>query len=214
MIAPESPNDIEFKANLLEIIPSMRAFARSLTGNREIADDLIQDALVKAWCARETFATGTNLKAWVYTILRNQFFSDKRRSWRQASLDEDDAHQLPAAGAEQDWAIELSYVAWALKSLPYDQREALILTGVGGFSYEEVTRICNCAEGTVKSRVARGRKKLQSILESNATIAEGVRGRAQDAANEIIDQLAALSSPDGSRREREKESRRLGALVA
>jgi len=202
----KSPDDLEFKAHLLEVIPSMRAFARSLTGNREIADDLTQDALVKAWRARETFTAGTNLKAWVFTILRNQFYSDKRRSWRQTSLGDDDAHQLLAAGDEQDWAIELSYVAWALKALPYDQREALILTGVGGFSYEEVARICNCPEGTVKSRVARGREKLQTILESNGTIAEGVRGRAQDAAKEIIDQLAALSPAQGARKKSEKAS--------
>jgi len=196
MATPIEEADAEFKANLLQVIPYMRAFARSLTGNRDVADDLTQDALVRAWRARATFMPGTNLKAWVFTILRNQFYSDKRRSRHQTPLDDAHSDQLLSPDDEQGWAMELSYVAWALNSLPDDQREAIILAGAGGFSYEEVARICGCPVGTVKSRVARGRTKLLALLESNKMELDGQRGKAENAAKEIFEQLEALSPPD------------------
>jgi len=162
---PKAEPDGEFKAGLLELIPFLRAFARSLCGNPDIADDLAQETLVKAWQSRATFAPGTNLKAWLFTILRNQFYSDRRRAWRQAPWDQDAAERIPGASEEQSWAAELSDTARALTSLSDEQREALILVGAGGFSYEAAAQICNCAVGTVKSRVARARKTLLSILE-------------------------------------------------
>ena len=162
---PKAEPDGEFKAGLLELIPFLRAFARSLCGNPDIADDLAQETLVKAWQSRSTFAPGTNLKAWLFTILRNQFYSDRRRAWRQAPWDQDAAERIPGASEEQSWAAELSDTARALTSLSDEQREALILVGAGGFSYEAAAQICNCAVGTVKSRVARARKTLLSILE-------------------------------------------------
>jgi DNA-directed RNA polymerase specialized sigma24 family protein len=95
-----------FKAGLIELIPFLRAFARSLCGNPEMADDLAQETLVKAWQAREMFAPGTNLKAWLFTILRNQFYSDRRRAWRQAPWDQDAAERIPGSAGEQTWAAE------------------------------------------------------------------------------------------------------------
>jgi len=170
---PRTKNDPdgEFKAGLLELIPFLRAFARSLCGNPDIADDLAQETLVKAWQSRATFAPGTNLKAWLFTILRNQFYSDRRRAWRQAPWDQDAAERIPGASEEQAWAAELSDTARALSSLSDEQREALILVGAGGFSYEAAAQICNCAVGTVKSRVARARKTLIGILEGSEPLA-------------------------------------------
>src|SRR5215469_16105794 len=157
--------DSDFKNELLALIPFLRAFARSLTGNQEGADDLAQETLVKAWQSRSTFIPGTNLKAWLFTILRNQFYSDRRRAWRQAPWDQDAAERIPGSSAEQSWAAELSDTGRALAQLSDEQREALILVGAGGFSYEDAAAICHCAVGTVKSRVARARKSLLSILE-------------------------------------------------
>src|SRR5216684_406618 len=155
----------DFKAELLGLIPFLRAFARSLSGNQESADDLAQETLVKAWQSRATFIPGTNLKAWLFTILRNQFYSDRRRAWRQAPWDQEAAERIPGGGSDQSWAAELSDTARALRCLSDEQREALILVGAGGFSYEDAARICACAVGTVKSRVARARKALIAILE-------------------------------------------------
>jgi len=188
-------DDARFKTDLLELIPFLRAFARSLCGNQEAADDLAQETLVKAWQARDMFAPGTNLKAWLFTILRNQFYSDRRRAWRQAPWDQDAAERIPGSAGEQSWAAELSDTARALTCLSDEQREALILVGAGGFSYEDAARICNCAVGTVKSRVARARKSLIAILEGDETLPPAVQPSEGDAANEIMAQLGRLAPP-------------------
>jgi RNA polymerase sigma-70 factor (ECF subfamily) len=181
-----------FKTDLLGLIPFLRAFARSLTGNPESADDLAQETLVKAWQSRDTFIPGTNLKAWLFTILRNQFYSDRRRAWRQAPWDQEAAENIPGARDTQGWAAELSDTARALRSLSDEQREALILVGAGGFSYEDAAAICNCAVGTVKSRVARARKALMSLLDGEEALPEQRRQGEGDAANEIMAELDRL----------------------
>jgi RNA polymerase sigma-70 factor (ECF subfamily) len=185
--------DAQFKADLLDLIPFLRAFARSLCGNQETADDLAQETLVKAWQARNMFAPGTNLKAWLFTILRNQFYSDRRRAWRQAPWDQDAAERIPGSSAEQSWAAELSDTARALSQLSDEQREALILVGAGGFSYEDAAAICHCAVGTVKSRVARARKSLLSILEGDDPLPTAQPAPPRDAADEILAQLDRLA---------------------
>ena len=189
----KAADDAQFKADLLDLIPFLRAFARSLCGNQETADDLAQETLVKAWQARDMFAPGTNLKAWLFTILRNQFYSDRRRAWRQAPWDQEAAERIPGSAGEQSWAAELSDTARALSCLSDEQREALILVGAGGFSYEDAARICNCAVGTVKSRVARARKSLIAILEGEESLPPAVQPAEGDAANEILAQLDRLA---------------------
>src|SRR5215469_12347503 len=137
--APEAPpvdSNPDFRTELLSLIPFLRAFARSLCGNQEMADDLAQETLVKAWQSRSMFIPGTNLKAWLFTILRNQFYSDRRRAWRQAPWDQEAAERIPGSSSDQNWAAELSDTARALRCLSDEQREALILVGAGGFSYE------------------------------------------------------------------------------
>lgn len=187
--------DAQFKSDLLDLIPFLRAFARSLCGNQETADDLAQETLVKAWQARAMFAPGTNLKAWLFTILRNQFYSDRRRAWRQAPWDQDAAERIPGSSAEQTWAAELSDTTRALSQLSDEQREALILVGAGGFSYEDAAAICHCAVGTVKSRVARARKTLLSVLEGEDPLPPAQHPTDRDPAEEIMAQLDRLA-PD------------------
>jgi RNA polymerase sigma-70 factor (ECF subfamily) len=185
--------DAQFKTDLLDLIPFLRAFARSLCGNQEMADDLAQETLVKAWQARAMFAPGTNLKAWLFTILRNQFYSDRRRAWRQAPWDQDAAERIPGSNSEQAWAAELSDTARALTCLSDEQREALILVGAGGFSYEDAAGICKCAVGTVKSRVARARKTLLAILEGEEPLPQASQPQEGDAAHDILAQLDRLA---------------------
>src|SRR5436305_14889654 len=185
----------DFRTELLGLIPFLRAFARSLCGSQEGADDLAQEALVKAWQSRDSFVPGTNLKAWLFTILRNQFYSDRRRAWRQAPWDQEAAERIPGGGQDQGWAADLSDTARALRCLSDEQREALILVGAGGFSYEDAAAICNCAVGTVKSRVARARKSLIAILEGDETLPPAMQATEGDAANEILAQLDRLAPP-------------------
>ena len=201
--------DAQFKADLLDLIPFLRAFARSLCGNQETADDLAQETLVKAWQARNMFAPGTNLKAWLFTILRNQFYSDRRRAWRQAPWDQDAAERIPGSSAVQSWAAELSDTARALSQLSDEQREALILVGAGGFSYEDAAAICHCAVGTVKSRVARARKSLLSLLEGDEPLPPSAQGGdVGDAADDILAQLDRLApdAPNAHQYKRDENS--------
>src|SRR5579885_3494999 len=193
--APHSqkPENPDFKSELLSLVPFLRAFARSLTGNPEAADDLAQETLVKAWQSRASFIPGTNLKAWLFTILRNQFYSDRRRAWRQAPWDQDAAERIPGGGEDQVHSAELSDTVRALKHLSDEQREALILVGAGGFSYEDAAAICHCAVGTVKSRVARARKSLLSILEGQNPLPSTHQPSDGDAAETIMAQLDRLA---------------------
>jgi RNA polymerase sigma-70 factor (ECF subfamily) len=172
--------DTELEAALAKLLPFLRAFARSLAGDRDLADDLTQETMTKVWRFRQSFKPGSNLKAWLFAILRNEFFSYRRRAWRQASWDDERAEAIPAPPGEQHWSVELSDTASAIKSLPDAQREALILVGVGGFSYDDTAALSSCAAGTMKSRVARARHALREILANpNSTLKpRSVKGNA------------------------------------
>ncbi|GLI96511.1 sigma-70 family RNA polymerase sigma factor [Sphingobium sp. BS19] len=162
----EALSDVDFKKELGAVIPHLRAFGRSLSGNRDLADDLVQETLLKAWAARSRFQAGTNMRAWTFIILRNHYLSQMRRSRFRGEWDDLTADRLLAAPAGQDKHIELADMQRALLQLPQPQREALILVGAGGFAYEEAAEICGVAVGTIKSRVARGRAALEEMMNS------------------------------------------------
>jgi RNA polymerase sigma-70 factor (ECF subfamily) len=153
-----------FKAELIELLPSMRAFARSLTRNPAQADDLVQDTLVKALANVERFEPGTNLRAWLFTILRNHFYSQLRKAKREVEDVEGRYAARLSSRPEQDGSIDLEDFKLAFAQLAPDHREVLTLVGASGCSYEEAAQICGCAVGTIKSRVNRARKKLTEIL--------------------------------------------------
>ena len=152
--------------DLVAAIPNMRAFAISLCGNRDRADDLVQEALVKAWNNLDSFEVGTNLKAWLFTILRNAYFSELRKTKREVADSDGALAARVAVPAEQHAHLDLKDLNRALGQLPADQREALILVGAEGFSYEDAANISGCAVGTVKSRVNRARTKLAELMAS------------------------------------------------
>ena len=184
--------DEEFKRELVALIPHLRAFARTLTGNPTSADDLAQDAMLKAWDARGSYQMGSHMKAWTFMILRNQFYSDRRRSWRQVQLDQEAAERTLVAIDDPASPLALDELRLALAMLPLEQREALILVGAGGFAYEEAAAICECAVGTVKSRVSRARRALQTILDGGAYERDGKS--AGDAMAAILADAERLSS--------------------
>lgn len=187
-------DDQEFKQGLTELIPHLRAFARNLCGNPSLADDLAQDAMLKAWNARKSYQPGTNMKAWTFTILRNVFYSEKRRSWRRQPLDPEVAEATLVANDDPTYNMELLALRNAMYQLPEDQREALILIGAGGVSYEEAAAICDCAVGTIKSRVNRARHALAAIMDSNQvgfSSDKSIRGT--EAFDDIMGQAAILT---------------------
>ena len=150
---------------LIAEVPSLRAFARSLTRDHASADDLVQETVLKAWTKLDSFEQGTNLRAWLFTILRNTFISIKRKGRREVE-DIDGIHaQKVVQMPQHDGAIELAQFRSALEHLPDDQREALVLVGAAGFTYQEAAAICGCAVGTMKSRINRARKRLAEVLQ-------------------------------------------------
>jgi RNA polymerase sigma-70 factor (ECF subfamily) len=161
----QSDLDQAFRDELLPVIPRLRAFARSLAGDVAGGDDLVQETLAKAWSSRASYQPGTHMKSWAYRILRNLFYSEKRRSWRRVPLDVEVAERTLVAVSNPAGALELDEARRALALLPDEQREALILIGVAGLSYEDAARLCDCAEGTVKSRVSRARRRMLEIIE-------------------------------------------------
>lgn len=150
---------------LVSHLPALRAFALSLTREGSSADDLVQDTIVKAWTNMDKFQTGTNLRAWLFTILRNTFYSSRRKTKREVS-DSDGFHAAKlSTRPDHDGRLALRDFRAAFEQLPDEQREALILVGASGFSYEEVADMTGVAIGTVKSRANRGRRKLAELLQ-------------------------------------------------
>jgi len=157
-------SNTQLKAEVIAQIPRLRAFALSLSSNPDRADDLVQETIVKAWRHLGSFAEGSNLGAWLFTILRNSYFSDYRKRRREVQ-DSDGyfAGELCVAPS-QNVHMDLLDFRSALAQLPADQREALIMIGAAGYSYEEAAGICHCAVGTIKSRVSRARGRLAELL--------------------------------------------------
>jgi RNA polymerase sigma-70 factor (ECF subfamily) len=159
---PQEPSDP--REAIVEHLSALRAFALSLTRNGSSADDLVQDTIVRAWTSFDRFEAGTNLRAWLFTIQRNLFYSSRRRAVREVP----DPDGLFSAGLAEkpahDGRLALRDFAAAFSLLPVEQREALILVGASGFSYEEAAETCGVAVGTIKSRANRGRKRLAELL--------------------------------------------------
>ncbi|WP_341368707.1 sigma-70 family RNA polymerase sigma factor [Yoonia sp. BS5-3] len=156
----EDPRD-----EIITHLAQLRAFAVSLTRNPVAADDLVQDTIVKAWKGFHRYQPGTNLRAWLFTILRNTFYSDLRKAQREQVSSENEIAELVTTPDHGDDRIALIDFERALGLLPPEQREALVLVGASGLSYQDAAMTCGVAVGTIKSRINRGRAKLAEILE-------------------------------------------------
>ena len=160
----QTPPDQLFRDEIVRLTPRLRLFARSLCHDATEAEDLLQDTLLKAWQHRAQYQSGTVLKAWLFTILRHRFIDDRRRSWRTCALDPQVAENSLFAVSDPDQALELDELRRALAALEVDQREAVLLVGAGGLAYEDAARVCGAKSGTMKSRVSRGRARLQELM--------------------------------------------------
>lgn len=158
---------VQFQESLVEHLPHLRAFAQFLVRDRALADDLVQETALRALCNVDKFAPGTNMKAWLSTILRNQFYNELRTRTRMAAYA---AIPKPMSqDGDQESHLEMRDFERAFRTLPAVQREALSLVGASGFSYQEAAEIVGCAQGTVKSRVSRGRTELERLLGREST---------------------------------------------
>jgi len=185
------PAATQFQRDLIALIPYLRAFSRVLCSGKAVAEDMAQEALAKAWRSQASFEAGTNLKAWLFTILRNEIYSAGRRAWRQADWQQEKAERIAGPSLEQEWKLNLSDAARALATLPAGQREALILVGAGGFTYEEAASISGVALGTMKSRVARARHALVETMDGERPMPPRSPTRL---ASDILAQLSTLAA--------------------
>ena len=149
---------------LIEHLPAMRAFALSLTRNSAAADDLVQDAVVKAWSNFDKFEEGTNMRAWLFTILRNTYFSLLRKRKREVADPDGIMAGQMAEKPSHDGSLAMADFRTAFAQLSDEHREVLILVGAEGFSCEDVAQMCGCAVGTIKSRTNRARKRLKELM--------------------------------------------------
>ena len=156
--------DASVREAILAAVPSLRAFAISLCGNVDRADDLVQETLLRALANIDSFQPGTNMSAWLFTILRNHFRSEYRKRRREVEDGDGSYAETLKSHPEQYGRVEFEEFRTALAKLPSDQREALVLVGASGFSYEEAATICDCAVGTIKSRVNRARTRLSELM--------------------------------------------------
>ncbi|MFM1981295.1 MAG: hypothetical protein RJB22_14 [Pseudomonadota bacterium] len=170
--------DRDFRDQLIAIIPSLRAFARGLCGNRDLADDMVQDAMTRAWAARQSYTPGTNFRAWIFMILRNHYYTTLRKNARMVAWDPDLAERVLVAAPTQQDRLNVHDVHAALLKLPAEQREVLLLIGANGVSYEEAAEIIGCAIGTIKSRLARGRVALAALIDGPPLDAPETPGKA------------------------------------
>ncbi|MEO9779962.1 MAG: RNA polymerase sigma factor [Sedimentitalea sp.] len=152
------------KDELVDHLPAMRAFALSLARNSATADDLVQDTVVKAWSNLDKFQEGTNLRAWLFTILRNTYYSMHRKQKREVGDPEGVMTEAMSEKPHHDGRLALNDFRDAFAQLPAEQREALVLVGAEGFSYEDAAEMCGCAVGTIKSRTNRARKRLAELM--------------------------------------------------
>ena len=183
-------NATSARADMLSKIPELRAFAISLCGNSDQGDDLVQETLLSAWSHLDDFEVGTNMGAWLFTILRNRFLNEHRRR-RMWVVDVDGWHSgRMSVPPEQDgWAISAD-LRYALDRLPVHQREAVILVGAAGMSVAEAASVCGCEPGTIKSRVSRGRARLAELLAGDSDDEEHLEDSALAAAGAVISSIA------------------------
>ena len=164
------------KDELVDHLPALRSFALSLTRNSATADDMVQDTVVKAWTNIDKFKPGTNLRAWLFTILRNNYYSSRRKLNREVADVDGVFTETLSVKPDHDGRMQLADFKVAFETLPDEQREALILVGASGFSYEEAAEMCGVAIGTIKSRTNRARAQLAEML-----------GHTEDGAMELTD---------------------------
>ena len=153
---------------LVTHLGALRAFALSLCRNPALADDLVQETVMKAWKAIAGFTVGTNMRAWLFTILRNTYYSSYAKSRREVQDSDGILSGQLSVKPEHDGRMAYTDFLAAFEQLPDDQREALTLVGASGFAYHEAAEMCGVATGTMKSRVNRARQKLIELLDLSA----------------------------------------------
>jgi RNA polymerase sigma-70 factor (ECF subfamily) len=192
-------SDADFRRELEATIPRLRGYGRSIARDADFADDLLQETLAKAWAARGHFEAGTNMRAWTFTIYRNLFYSQMRRARFSAPWNDLAAERILVSDPAQHDVIDLADLYRALDYIPASQRDAMLLIGAGGLAYEEAAVILDCAVGTIKSRVSRGRAALAEVIAGRVIPARAASADGMSATDLIMAEVRALETAHAGR---------------
>ena len=184
-----------FVDRLEALIPDLRAFARNLCHDAELADDLVQDACLKAWSAADTFDESQPMRPWVFRILRNEYYMLTRRSWRSVNVEPEFVEFALVDPGNQETLAAFGRMQLMITALPQAQRDALILVLAAGMTYEEAGVVCGCSAGTIKSRVSRAREAVVARFRSHATNANDAKALTKFGMHDVIEHIDALAGP-------------------
>lgn len=187
--------EASFVARLEALIPELRAFARGLSRDAALADDLVQDTCLKAWSSQEMFEPDQPMRPWLFRILRNEFYMQKRRSWRSVNLEPDVIAATLVAQAQQETAKDFARMERLISQLPDDQRDALILILAAGMTYDEAGEVCGCSAGTIKSRVSRARETVKRRFVSSERSSYAVKRPEGQGLPALLHRLDELAGP-------------------
>ena len=189
-----------FADELERLLPELRAFARSLCRNRDLADDLVQETCLNAWGAIDRFQPGAVMRPWLFRILRNEFYQHTRRAWRSTELEPEQAERTLLANESLEARSDFRVLQAAIDSLPQSQRDAIILVVAAGFTYDEAGLICDCSAGTIKSRVSRARDAVLHTMTQaenghSTTGGPSELSQATRGLDELLSDIRRLSGP-------------------
>ena len=165
MMKSDIAADLDPRDELVSHLGVLRAFAISLCRNPTLADDLVQETVMKAWKSIATFEPGTNMRAWLFTILRNHYYNVYAKSRREVGDADGILTETLSVKPDHDGRLAYRDFLVAFEQLPDEQREAITLIGASGFAYHEAAEMCGVATGTMKSRVGRARQRLVELLQ-------------------------------------------------
>ncbi len=193
-MAERKQGELSFVDRLEALIPEMRAFARGLCKDAVLADDLVQDACLRAWSSVDSFDPEQSMRPWVFRILRNEYYMMLRRAWRNVNMEPDFAENALIQEGVQEIHQDFSRMEQIIYSLPDNQRDALLLVLAAGMTYEEAGEICGCSAGTIKSRVSRARETVVARFESREKSLRCIEGCRQQGMTELLSRIDRLTA--------------------
>ncbi|MEM5518369.1 sigma-70 family RNA polymerase sigma factor [Henriciella sp. AS95] len=188
--------ELSFVDRLEALISELRAFARGLCRDAVLADDLVQDACLRAWSAADSFDPSQPMRPWIFRILRNEYYMQLRTRWRNVNMEPDFAENALVQESSQEVRQDFVRMERIIYSLPAAQRDALLLVLAAGMTYDEAGEICGCSAGTIKSRVSRAREAVVARFESRETTLRCIEGSSEQDMAELLSRIDGLTMPD------------------
>jgi RNA polymerase sigma-70 factor (ECF subfamily) len=187
-------SELSFVDRLEGLMPQLRAFARGLCRDKVLADDLVQEACLKAWSSMDSFNAEQPMRPWMFRILRNEYYMQMRRAWRDVQVEPEFVETSLVADGMQEISQDFSRMEKLINSLPDNQRDALILVLAAGMTYEEAGEVCGCSAGTIKSRVSRARETVKTRFDSHERVVHSVGADAASGMSALLNRIDEITN--------------------